>query len=306
MALLTAGLALLPIVVGALVTTRDAGMAFRDWPSSDGQNMLLYPWLKSAGDKFLEHGHRLAGIAIGLASIGLAVMAAVYERRRWVAVLAGSILAGVVAQGVLGGQRVLLDARSLAFVHGSCAALVFALLASMATVTGRGWFNAANGKPVPAMPGVKLLSYATAATVFVQFVLGGMVRHQGMVLYEHLGFAFVVAGLTVFLACTVLGLGVEWLSAPGLALALLTILQLGLGAAAWIAKFGWGDSVVVYGSPFQIISRTAHVLGGMLLFMTSVVLSLRIVRLEWLRKRCVAGPACEPAANPLGMRGALQ
>ena len=62
LAVLTAVVALLPIVMGALVTTKDAGMAFRDWPSSDGHGMLAYPWLKSAGDKFLEHGHRLGGV----------------------------------------------------------------------------------------------------------------------------------------------------------------------------------------------------------------------------------------------------
>ena len=50
-AVVTACLSLLPISVGALVTTLDAGMAFADWPSSDGQNMLLYPWLESIRDK---------------------------------------------------------------------------------------------------------------------------------------------------------------------------------------------------------------------------------------------------------------
>ena len=46
LAVLTACVALLPILLGALVTTKDAGMAFPDWPSSDGHNMLFYPWLK--------------------------------------------------------------------------------------------------------------------------------------------------------------------------------------------------------------------------------------------------------------------
>ncbi len=61
---------LLPISVGAVVTTVDAGMAFADWPTSDGHGMLAYPWLKSTGDKFLEHGHRLAGMLIGVMSLG--------------------------------------------------------------------------------------------------------------------------------------------------------------------------------------------------------------------------------------------
>src|SRR6185295_2646229 len=69
LAVLTACVALLPILVGAVVTTKDAGMAFRDWPSSDGYHMFLYPWLESAGNKFMEHGHRLGGIVIGLSSM---------------------------------------------------------------------------------------------------------------------------------------------------------------------------------------------------------------------------------------------
>jgi cytochrome c oxidase assembly protein subunit 15 len=84
LAVLTACVALLPILMGALVTTKDAGMAFPDWPSSDGHNMLSYPWLKSAGAKFLEHGHRLAGVLIGLTSMALAVVAWYSEPRRWV------------------------------------------------------------------------------------------------------------------------------------------------------------------------------------------------------------------------------
>lgn len=58
----------LPLIsMGAVVTTVDAGMAFPDWPTSDGYSMLAYPWLQSIGepDKFLEHGHRLAGMLTG-------------------------------------------------------------------------------------------------------------------------------------------------------------------------------------------------------------------------------------------------
>lgn len=103
LAVSTAILALLPIVVGALVTTKGAGMAFPDWPTSDGHGMFAYPWLKSAGDKFLEHGHRLAGIAIGIASIVLCGALASKESRTWVKTLGGIVLAGVIVQGLLGG-----------------------------------------------------------------------------------------------------------------------------------------------------------------------------------------------------------
>ena len=60
---------LLPVTTGAVVTTLKAGMVFADWPSSDGYHMFAYPWLNSARDEFVEHGHRLAGVVIGLLSI---------------------------------------------------------------------------------------------------------------------------------------------------------------------------------------------------------------------------------------------
>ena len=81
-ALVTAVVSLLPIALGSLVTTLGAGMAFLDWPSSDGHGMLAYPWWKSSGDKFVEHGHRLAGVLIGLCSVGLFVVAWIYSVER--------------------------------------------------------------------------------------------------------------------------------------------------------------------------------------------------------------------------------
>ncbi len=96
LAVMTACVALLPIVFGAMVTTADAGMAFSDWPSSDGYNMLMYPWLKSAGDQFVEHGHRLAGMLIGIFSIILCGAVCRCESRTWVKVVAVLILLGVI------------------------------------------------------------------------------------------------------------------------------------------------------------------------------------------------------------------
>ena len=141
LAVATAATALLPIVAGALVTTLDAGMAFRDWPTSDGQGMLSYPWLHSAGDKFIEHGHRLAGIVIGCVSIVFAASAWLLEPRRWVRWCALGVLLAVVAQGLLGGGRVLADARLFAMVHGAFAAAVFAFMSSMALVLSRSWIE---------------------------------------------------------------------------------------------------------------------------------------------------------------------
>jgi heme a synthase len=282
--------AVLPILFGALTTTKEAGMAFPDWPSSDGQGMFAYPWLRSVGDKFLEHGHRLAGVLIGVVSIAVVVVAGLVERRGWVKVLAGSILLCVIAQGLLGGQRVLLNARGLAFVHGSFAALVFGLMGALVVVTSRGWFSALTRADGDTEEGpnrgadlgkLKWLATATMVVLFVQYVLGGLVRHHGLVLYEHVGGAMVSFLMTVFLAGGSAMGPSQWLKAPAFGLALAIMFQLFLGLGAWVTKFGMPGlvDVVVAQSPWQVFFRTAHVLGGMLVFLMATVLTLRIWRL---------------------------
>ncbi|MGQ0634671.1 MAG: COX15/CtaA family protein [Planctomycetaceae bacterium] len=306
LAVLTACAALLPIVMGALVTTTDAGMAFRDWPTSDGHGMLSYPWWQSVGDKFLEHGHRLAGIVIGLASMALCVGCALLDRRTWVRWLGLAVLLAVVAQGLLGGQRVRLDARGLAFVHGSFAALVFGLMAAVAVVTSRAWREARPATRVASANRLRALSIVTVLCLFVQYVLGGLVRHRGMALHEHLGFAFVAALFTVWLSLAAMASAARWLQAPAAALAGLTIVQLALGAGAWVTRFGFGDYVAVYRSNVQIAFRTAHVLTGMLLFASAVVLTVRIMRVAWLQKT-TGGPAPDRVAqgSPLTFAGGV-
>ncbi|NIM09076.1 MAG: hypothetical protein GTO53_07995, partial [Planctomycetales bacterium] len=97
------------LCAGALVTTEGAGMAFRDWPTSDGYNMFLYPWFAAAWDKFIEHGHRLLGALVGLITIVLTVCLWKFERRGWVVALGAAALALVIVQGTLGGLRVRAD-----------------------------------------------------------------------------------------------------------------------------------------------------------------------------------------------------
>lgn len=295
LAVLTVATAVLPIFFGAMTTTKDAGMAFPDWPSSDGHNLVLYPWLRSVGDKFLEHGHRLAGVVIGLCSIALVVVAAVRERRGWVQALAGVVLLCVIAQGLLGGQRVLLNDRGLAFVHGSFAVLVFGLMGAMATVTSAGWQSIATApvvdiesRPVTRSPSrLKWLVAGTLCVLFVQYVLGGLVRHRGMVLYEHAGFALIAFLLSVFSAGGAVFSNMAWLRGPAFLLVLAVTGQVFLGLGAWATRFGMPGivDVPVAQSSAQVFFRTAHVLGGMTVFLATTILWLRVWRLEWVVRR---------------------
>jgi heme a synthase len=281
LALATAATALLPIVVGALVTTLDAGMAFRDWPTSDGQGMFSYPWLHSVGDKFVEHGHRLAGITIGCVSIVFAAAVWFLEPRRWVRFCALGVLLAVIVQGMLGGGRVLADERLIAMFHGAFAAAVFAFMASTALVLGRSWSEPPR-VPMGTVPlSVKVLSILTPLAILVQYSLGGLVRHLGRALYEHVGMAIVV------LLCVAATLVVahrtkcSWLRRPAWLMAAVALCQVALGGAAWATKFGlpWIGYVAVQRSLLQTAVRTSHTVVGMLLFMTSVILLLRVLRI---------------------------
>jgi len=96
------------IWMGGLVTTYAAGMAVPDWPSTYGYNLFLYPlesWLQ-VWDVFLEHGHRLLGSVVGIATIVLAILLWRRDTRPTMWWVAGIALAGVCLQGVLGGLRV--------------------------------------------------------------------------------------------------------------------------------------------------------------------------------------------------------
>ena len=117
-------------------------MAFRDWITSDGYFMPFYPWLSSAGDKFVEHGHRLFGMTAGILSIVLVIVTWRTEPRSWVRKFSLVILAGVILQGILGGMRILLDERTLALVHGCTGPLFFALTVAMVVFTSKWWHAA--------------------------------------------------------------------------------------------------------------------------------------------------------------------
>src|SRR5258705_8661258 len=94
------------LFIGGLVTGKGAGLAVPDWPTSFGYNMFLYPWSKMVGNIFYEHSHRLVASCVGLLTIALAVALWFGERRTWLRWLGVTALLVVIAQGILGGLRV--------------------------------------------------------------------------------------------------------------------------------------------------------------------------------------------------------
>ncbi len=278
----TALVALLPIVVGALVTTLDAGMAFSDWPSSDGHGMFSYPWLQSAGDEFVEHGHRLAGVVIGIFSIGLACAVWRWESRRWVRWAGVAVLLAVIVQGLIGGFRVLADERAAALFHSAFAACIFTLIGAVALFTSRRWLNAQPSSGLQNAGHLKALAVIVPFVLLIQYLLGGLLRHFGRGLFEHVGFAFVALIFCTVFVKAAFRTREPWLRRAAAMLLLFIVVQLSLGAGAWVTKYGlasWGIVAIQHSLP-QIILRTAHTVVGMLVLMAAVNLSLRVFRLS--------------------------
>jgi len=284
LAVSTVLVAMITLVAGALVTSKNAGMAFRDWPTSDGQAMVTYPWLSDFGrdgDKFLEHGHRLAGMLIGVWSIGLAAAVVRFERRRWVKAAACGVPLGVICQGILGGFRVWFDERGLAMLHGAFAACVLSLMAVVAIALSRGWHRAAVESGEAVRLGIApLFALLTVAVLAMQYLLGGMIRHGGTALFEHLGLGVVAFLMAVVNAVIAHRTRVEWVRNSGWLLLAAVSGQVLLGGAAWVAKFGFAPAgyVAVADSIGQIVFRTAHTVWGIVVIMTSVVHAVRTQR----------------------------
>ncbi|MFN9718857.1 MAG: COX15/CtaA family protein [Planctomycetota bacterium] len=283
LASVTCIVALLPIGMGALVTTLKAGMAFADWPSSDGQNMLLYPWFRDFfdhPDKFVEHGHRLAGVLIGLVSICLAIAG-------WVAgskttrIFVTAILISVIAQGLLGGARVLMDRQIMAMIHSITGAsffalcIVFRLLCSDRRMQ---WSNIADTKLTPFSAAVVA---CLPVVVIGQYVLGGMLRHLHLMLNEHI----VGAIVTGFAACSAIVVLLRTdhplLKLCGLLISASLFAQISLGIGAYITRFGLASVgyVATAGSVAQSIVCSLHTVVGMFLLSSSVVSTVSLAML---------------------------
>lgn len=173
------------LFAGGFTTSIGAGMAFLDWPLSNGS---LNPegWTQDR-DQFAEHSHRLAGKVIGLLSIAIAIAFGMREKRRGVRFLAYALVAVVVFQGLLGGLRVLLDtlntgadnntvARSFAIAHAMGAQAVVLMLATLVAVSAPGWFRTkTRSEPSP----TRKIGVVSLILLGIAILVGAIMRHNG-------------------------------------------------------------------------------------------------------------------------------
>jgi cytochrome c oxidase assembly protein subunit 15 len=270
------------ILVGGMVTNTGSGLAVPDWPTTFGYNMFTYPLSKMVGGVLYEHSHRLIGSVVGLLTVALCVSLWVAESRRWVRWLGMVALAGVIAQGILGGLRVVLVQSELALIHGAVAYAFLGLIASLAIVTSPSWLGQAESEGAEALTTLRRLTLATTATIYVQILFGTILTHSGTRLDAHLTFAALVSALALVVSARVLRAQATrpWLAAPARTLQFLWVLQLLLGRGAYVAKFGVGGVPMVpwLGMFFPV----AHRLTGGLMLVASLTLTLRVLRLSTL------------------------
>lgn len=291
------------LLSGQLITSTRAGMAVPDWPNTYGYNMFLYPWqswVLGPWDLFIEHGHRLFAALIGLVSIALVVVALRSERRSWFKIATIVALILVIAQGALGGLRVVYNSLPMAMIHGVVGPTFFTFAACLAATCTQRWLGGLqSGEVAPSKRFSRLLWFA-AVVAWLQLTLGASMRHVpetsrpwsfALHVQSHITLATVLLVLLVTAAIMTFRGGL--LAAPrGLVLlcAVLILLQFSLGLGTWVVKYalpGWAEGwwparmeAIRAGGWLQTHVATAHSALGSLVLALTTVAALFVSRLQ--------------------------
>jgi len=172
------------VSLGAFTTSIGAGMAFPDWPLSNGS---LNPkgWLDNLS-MFAEHSHRLSAGVMSTITIVLAVWIWRTEARAWLRKLSFFAVALVLVQALVGGLRVLLDrfevqmvdtsvGRLFAMLHACLAQLFACTLIAIAVSLSRSWI--AGGRP-SVSPLVRRWGRFCVGLLFLQLAIAAVMRHS--------------------------------------------------------------------------------------------------------------------------------
>ncbi len=278
------------IIMGALVTSNQAGLSVPDWPTSFHRWPITpgYFEVPLVGGVRFEHTHRIVAQFVGVLSIILAVWTWRADRRSWMRKLGWLALGLVIAQGVLGGMTVLFflpDAVSSA--HAALSQAFFCVVTAMAVFTGRGFVEPENEPRtafVPRRPSLHTLALLSIAVVYMQLILGAAFRHMRgprtlADLAPHLVGAAVV---TVILLWTIIRVlsdysAIDQLRRPAVTLLTLLMVQLGLGFSTYLTVVEWGRDAPQPLLP-TVLTSVAHVGVGALVLVHTVILAIQAWR----------------------------
>ncbi len=274
------------LIAGGLVTSLDAGLSVPDWPTSYG-NWVFVQWI---GNVRYEHGHRMIASFVGLLTIVYAVWLWRSEQRRWLRWWGVGMLFAVCVQGLLGGLTVLhFLPPQISATHGTLAQTFFCMSVAAAYFVSDEWRETRQREASKKTRGLRRACWFAVGAVYVQLILGAVVRHAGAVLggeesppltlenffsdpslFVH-GFHWIGA-LTVLVALSHLLHVATWnhrkesfILRPVAAVFLLVLLQIGLGL--------W--TVLSQTAPR---AATSHVVIGALLLGSLVFVLLRSFR----------------------------
>lgn len=298
LAMVTAAMTLVLIVVGSLVTSHtdvvDGAIV------AVGDSIPTWPF----GSTFnVEMLHRIVAALVGFLTLGLAIALAATEPRRWVRRLGYLALVAVVAQALLGGVRVVITSPDyfhynsperigVAMIHATFGQLIFGLTAMVALVTTQGWLESPVSQKSPDTARTRRLGIMTCAMVAAQILLGAWTRHvrflsdmRGIAVWIHIIMACAVAVHVVLLSVRISNKHNQLFiirQTAGLAV-FFVAMQIFLGLFAYLmTPVGMPEGASGTGAPPDSLAdfiRSGHVATGAMILAMCLVVTARTFHL---------------------------
>ena len=176
-------------------------------------------------------------------------------------------------------MRVRLDEQVAALGHSIFGCLVFTSLLLMVAMTGRQWTVQSKGRATRL---IMFAAFIVPAVCLGQYGIGGVVRHFGGLLHEH------VAGAVAVVIATFVALyasrrnGHDAVRRAGFRFSVAVVVQIIIGCAVWITKLGLPSAqlVAVQHSMPQILARSVHTVAGMAVVSTSILWGITVWRVS--------------------------
>jgi heme A synthase len=252
-AVLVSVCALILVIIGACLTDYDGG---------------------PPAPVLVAQGHRLAAVAVGILTLGLAIWLSTGTQPGWLLRLGWITFGAFLAEGALGIKTPLL--------HAFVAQLFFAATVAIAVFTSSGWTRGPDICRDQGWPSLRSLSVFALFLVLLQVWLGAAFRHQAAGLMPHMVGAIVVAIVILIVCMFVMQQFPEHRSlrpAANMLLAI-TLTQVVLGITALTTRMMAPDNTL----PLPVLLATVvHVATGALTLAGTVVLVIQI--------RCHVRPA---------------